>query len=24
MAIQKCRRYGISDEDIRSLFELIL
>ena len=24
MAIQKGRRYGISDEDIRSLFELIL
>ncbi len=23
-AIQKCRRCGISDEDIRSLFELIL
>lgn len=24
MAVQKGRRYGISDEDIRSLFELIL
>lgn len=24
MAIQKGRRYGISDEDIKSLFELIL
>ena len=24
LAIQKGRRYGISDEDIRSLFELIL
>ena len=24
LAIQKCRRYGISDEDIRKLFELIM
>ena len=24
LAVQKGRRYGISDEDIRSLFELVL